>query len=108
MLGGLKGLKIPPLPFGKGGEGEGEAGGGGGDGGERLPEGWAWARDPEGLPYFFHRGRGVVTYDDPRDDPREGSANDDDDEEEEEDEDEDEEGEAPVMPVESRGTASFS
>ena len=33
---------------------------------ESLPAGWAWARDGEGTPYFFHRESGVVTYDDPR------------------------------------------
>jgi hypothetical protein len=32
----------------------------------KLPSGWSWAKDSEGVIYFFHRGTGAVTYRDPR------------------------------------------
>ena len=41
---GLKGLKLPPLPGGSF-----PLGGGGGKLDERLPAGWAWARDGDDL-----------------------------------------------------------
>ena len=37
--------------------------------GAPLPAGWAWAKDGDGVPYYFNKSTNVVTYEDPRKGP---------------------------------------